>query len=118
VSRHPHVVVRVERSGGFAGVSRDWTADSADLTAEQAALLRALVEAAVDAVGEAVTTVGEAADALGEAAGAVADAVRDGFDYEVSAQVGGHRHRWQGSAADVPAVRQLAEHVREVAFGG
>jgi len=109
-----HVVVRVERSGGFAGVSRDWTADSADLTADQAARLRALVEAAIDAVGDAVA---DAAEAVGEAADAVGDAVRDGFDYQISAQVGGRRHRWQGPAADVPAVRQLAEHVREVAFG-
>ena len=108
----PHVVVRVERSGGFAGIARDWTVDTAELTAEQAGVLRDLVTAALAAVEQSAA----AADAVGESLTDGQDVVRDGFAYLVVAQVGGRRHRWQGPTAAVPAVRQLAEHVRQVAF--
>jgi hypothetical protein len=110
VTAHPHVVVRVQRSGGFAGISRDWTADTAELTTDQAAELRDLVVAAVTSVAAAV------AAAVDDAVDEVPDLVRDGFDYLVEAQVGRRRHEWQGATAAVPAVRQLVEHVRRVAF--
>lgn len=77
--------VELERSGGFGGLVTHRTVDTADLTPEQAAQLRALVaDADLDAAGDAV------------ARGTVP--VPDAYHYRLTV-VGGGR-RWDLSLSD------------------
>ena len=104
------IVVRCERSGGFAGVSRVWTADSVELSVDAADLLRELVTAALNPAPAPTPAPAPDTDPHPGAA--------DGFEYLVTARVGRRQHTWQGAEAAVPAVRDLAEHVRRVASAG
>lgn len=99
VSQHGWVRVRVERSGGFAGVVVRGEADTAALDDEQAARLRDLADR-VDLA------------ALSAAAPGPGRADRFRYDVEVRDDEPGSTHRVQVGETAVPAeLRSLIDHV-------
>jgi hypothetical protein len=102
------IQVTVQRSGGFAGMTRTWSVDTDTLDGGAADLLRRLVAAAL-AMPQATT---DDADADRK------PAQPDAFHYDVLAVVAAARHHWHGAAAATGAVRDLAEHVRLAAPPG
>ncbi len=100
VGHHGGVRVRVERSGGFAGVVLRGEADTADLDEEQAARLR-------DLAGRV--------DLAALAAGAPSPGRADRFRYDVEVcddATSAESHRVQLGETAVPAdLRHLIDHV-------
>lgn len=105
-----HVVVTLTRSGGFAGVTRQWTADSAALPGPAAQTLRRLV-AALPADPTADPTAGEAG------AGTATTGLPDAFSYEVAVSVDGLTRQWRATDGDSTegaddGLRALVDFVR------
>ncbi|HEX2810886.1 MAG TPA: protealysin inhibitor emfourin [Kineosporiaceae bacterium] len=103
--------VRVERSGGFAGISRVWAVDTEDLEPDAAARLHRLVDA--------VQRAGAAGDDTPRpgAPGAPPD-VPDAFGYRVT--VARDSQTWGVSVREDQAaepLRALIDHVRGVPGG-
>jgi len=108
--RGPHLRVQVERSGGFAGISRVWSLDTAELGPDAAARLHRLVDD-VQGAGPARDTPQPGT------AGAPPD-VPDAFGYRVTVARDGQT--WGVDVREDQAgepLRTLIDHVRGVPGG-
>ena len=105
--------VEVERSGGFAGLTRSWALDSADLTPDDAARLHALVSAAAPAANTSPPP--HPTDPTGSPAGS-GPGRPDAFQFDVRVVLGAEH--WATTAREDqlgPALRALVDHVRTIA---
>jgi hypothetical protein len=106
----PRLRVRVERSGGFAGITRVWSVDTDDLEPDAAAALHGLVDAAQDA--------GPTSQAPSPGAPGAPPDVPDAFGYQVT--VARDHQTWGVTVREDQAtepLRTLIDHVRGVPGG-